>query len=128
MITISITSFMTQFTRELVKLLEQKRMSHLEFAEKIGYVGNSRVSQVITGRRPMPLNDLTRWLDKLELNDEQWNKMFRLALQGYAPKPFLIMLEKLDVYKSFLNRLSRNLREMGVEFDQPFPSESLKRR
>ena len=78
-------SLMTTFRVLLKSIMQQRHITQLALGESLGYCRNGYISQVLTGKKAPPLDDIERWADALELSGEERQTLIRAALDDYAP-------------------------------------------
>ncbi len=86
-----------RFTDLLRTLIDARDWSLRDYAGRIGHKSPGHIALVLDGKRPLPLDELTTWLDAFEPRDDDERRRFRsmteqerdtfwrLAIDDYAP-------------------------------------------
>lgn len=77
---------MQRFGPLLVEYIERIGQTGNGFAKKIG-AGSSTISQISTGKRTPPLDQIDHWADVLGLKGEKRLEFLELACLEHCPEP-----------------------------------------
>ena len=105
-------------------ILERKRISRNELARRLGHASSGLVSNVASGKSPMPLDKLDAWTKALDLSDADAAEFRRLALAEQAPA-LAAELSKLqerqrsaDAARQVTHRVSYRASRLRIPFTQ----------
>lgn len=95
------------FKYQLAQVLARRGMGVTEYGKRIGHANGGLVHKVLSGEKVLPLENISAWLDALELSDEEYGAMYLEALKNYAPRYIIDIINAMDSVVRDFERLWR---------------------
>lgn len=102
---------MQHFGPLLVAYIERAGLSSNGFAKKVG-AGSSSISQISTGKRTPPLDQIDLWAEVLGLKGEKRAEFLELACLEHCPEPIRVEYLRL---KAQVQKLETRLDKLEQE-------------
>lgn len=102
--------------RFIEEMRRSRNLSQVDLAERVG-TSQGFVSNVLSGERPVPDEQMDAWMDALELTQEQRALFKRYAIRSYAAPCANEFLDALDDTNARLQALERELAATNTAFE-----------
>ncbi len=102
------------FRRQLAATIMEKGLTLNAYSRLIGHDSSGMVTQVLSGDRPFPLDDLDEWLRPLWLSRAARRSLRRLAYESYAKPHVLRLVNSVDQLDRWARKVAAQLEKLGV--------------
>lgn len=103
------------FAYLLAEWIRKKGLNPTQFARLLGYKNSGAVFLVLQGKKPLPLNDLEKWLNILALSESEKTRMRRKAYEAYAPRYVLQLVNQMRFEnRAWMNAVKGELEKRGL--------------
>lgn len=83
------------FKFSLGEYIKRVGMNPTQYARAVGFSNSGLVFLVLQGKKPVPLDDIDRWLEPLKLSDAERTALIVRAIEDYAPPYVLRVLNTM---------------------------------
>lgn len=117
-----------KFNAEFSKAMDTNGITQYSLSKALGHDSNGFVHLVREGKRDIPIDELSIWLDQLGLQPAEWSKLYMLAIRESAPKVMQDLMKEVDAQKGKVRAILEFAQALtGVDFDnRHLPSEQRK--